>query len=110
MTADILTIAATSVEVEKLFNQARDLIIYRRSKMLIATISDIMLIKHADASELKQEYESKELKENKAQYLKKQAQDNKDLDFRLNVKEDLTFISDTEEEEINADVAIQDDK
>ena len=110
MTADILTIPATSTEVERLFNQARDLITYRRSKMTIAIVSDIMLIKHVDASELEQEYESKKLKEKRVQYLKKQAQDNKDLDFQLNVQEDLTYISDAKKIEKFTNVEIEEDK
>ncbi len=46
MTKDVLAVSASSVDVERLFNLARDVITYRRDRLNSNTIETIMMIKY----------------------------------------------------------------
>jgi len=94
MTQDILAISAISTNVERVFNLKRDLLFYRRNSLVANIISNIMMIKHADAVKLKAEFKSHELIKEKRAFDAQKQEKNKDLVFIINVNEDLKYISD----------------
>jgi len=93
MTRDILAISAISTDVERVFNLKRDVLSYHRSSLVINIISNIMMIKHADAVKLKAEFKSHELIEEKRAFDAQKQEKNKDLVFIIDVNEDLEYIS-----------------
>ncbi len=93
MTQDILAISAISTDVEWVFNLKWDLLSYRRSSFVVNIISNIMMIKHADAVKLKAEFKSHKLIKEKKAFNAQKQEKNKDLIFIINVNENLEYIS-----------------
>jgi len=94
MTQDILAISAILTDVERVFNLRRDVLSYHHSSLVVNIISNIMMIKHADAVKLKAEFKSHKLIEEKRAFDAQKQEKNKDLVFIIDVNEDLEYISD----------------
>jgi len=55
MARDIVAVQGSSVGVERVFSMARDVILYRRSRLKSSTIRSSMLVKSYENEELRRE-------------------------------------------------------
>ncbi|KAJ5260443.1 hypothetical protein N7505_009824 [Penicillium chrysogenum] len=86
LTRDILTILATSVGVERLFNTTRDIYYYRRGRIKSETIKELILFLYSLRFDLKL-YKVKELKRffslNKIEVLREEKDEKlNDIEFK----------------------------
>ncbi len=93
MTQDILAISAISTNVARVFNLRWYVLFYRCSFFVVNIISNIMMIKHANALKLKSEFESHKFIEKKRAFNAQKLKKNKDLIFIIDINEDLKYIS-----------------
>lgn len=61
MIRDFFAISVTFTEIERTFNQTKNICHYRRFHFFVDTIFNLMMIKHANVDELKTKYESSKL-------------------------------------------------
>ncbi len=101
MTRDILAILAILTDVERTFNLKRDVLSYHHSSLVVNIILNIMMIKHANALKLKLEFESHELIEKKRAFDAQKQEKNKDLVFIIDINEDLEYISDASDDNVD---------
>jgi len=101
MARDILAISAISTDVERTFNLRRDVLSYRRSSLVANIISNIMMIKHGNVLKLKSKFESHELIEKKRAFDTQKQEKNKDLVFIIDINEDLKYISDASDDDVD---------
>jgi len=101
MARDILAISAILTDVEWTFNLRRDVLSYHRSSLVANIILNIMMIKHANALKLKSEFESHELIEKKRAFDAQKQEKNKDLVFIIDINEDLEYISDASDDDVD---------
>jgi len=103
MTQDILAISTILTDVEWTFNLKWDILFYHCSFLVVNIILNIMMIKHVNALKLKSEFEShshKLIKKKRAFDAQKQEK-NKDLIFIININEDLEYISDASDDDVD---------
>ncbi len=101
MTWDILAISAILTDVERVFNFKQDVLSYRCSSLVANIISNIMMIKHANALKLKSKFESHKLIKKKRAFDAQKQEKNKDLVFIININEDLEYISDASNDDVD---------
>ncbi len=103
MTQDILAISTILTDVEWTFNLRRDVLFYRRSSLVVNIILNIMMIKHVNALKLKSEFKSHELIEKKRAFDAQKQEKNKDLIFTIDINEDLEYISNASDDDVDDD-------
>ncbi len=101
MTQDILAISVILTDVEWTFNLKWDVLSYHCSFLVANIISNIMMIKHVNALKLKSEFESHELIKKKRAFDAQKQEKNKDLIFIININEDLEYISDASDDDVD---------
>ena len=101
MTQNILAISVISTNVERVFNLRQDLLSYCCSSLVVNIILNIMMIKHADAVKLKAEFKSHELIKEKRAFDAQKQEKNKDLVFIININEDLEYISNASNDDVD---------
>jgi len=79
----------------------QDVLSYRRSSLVANIISNIMMIKHANALKLKSKFESHELIKKKRAFDAQKQEKNKDLVFIIDINEDLEYISDASDDDVD---------
>ena len=96
MARDVLAVPISTVGVERLFNMARDIYHYRRSRLKADTISKLMIMKHFDQASLEEETEAMdpELESERIRREHEESDMRKDLEYADDI--DISDISDDE--------------